>query len=203
MAAFCAAALNGKAANPDADNYTDAYLDKLNDWIVYVDCKNLKHYLDYPTSGMKPITNMKIIYRIVPKNQQKDADPRPVRYEDLWYHLGVATGQKRYNRLGLPVDRLGCVIFNRTDDVYDQSRAVANVIVRMVLDIDLRNCVLTDVIVPKEMYDSVASDLGQFRFFARNELAGDAGQQLLIHLLSNPRGIDKYFLFDKGDNAAK
>jgi hypothetical protein len=190
-------------AGIDDETWTDSYLDKMNDWIVSVDVSTMKRFLDYPTSGFKPVANVVVRYRLVPRGNNRDVDPRPVRYEDIWYHNGTPIGLKRYHVFGIPKDKIGCISVKASSEMYEHTRTIANTVVRLLLDIDLKSAVITDVIVPREIYDAIASDLGQFRFFSREELRGDAGQQLLLHMVSNPRGIDKYFLFDKGDNAAR
>ena len=155
----------------------------MNDWVLYVDANNVVHY---HTGFSYSVINVRFTYRITPRLNNKDrVDLSPQVYEDFWYHEGAPLGLRRYRPFSIEKNKMGLILVRRSDDLPDQTRSVTNAIVRLTLELDLKELVVNEVVVPREIYQQVASDLGQYSFFVKTELL-DTGQQISIHLISNP-----------------
>src|ERR1700679_3666790 len=76
----------------------DDSLNQRYDWVITVNVKILKDYLNYPTSNLVPMTKLSVIYRQTARlNQNQNRNTDPVQFEDLWYHECRVIGCRRYN----------------------------------------------------------------------------------------------------------
>ncbi|MDZ4836605.1 MAG: hypothetical protein SGJ27_22740 [Candidatus Melainabacteria bacterium] len=166
-----------------------------NDWVIYVEAKNKKEFLNYKGSHLNPITNLRVIYRKTPRHSS-DADITPRTYEDLWYHQGRALGSRRYCKLEIDETKRGIVIFRNSEDAVREPRAVANSIVKLTVELALKNVVCLGFVVPKEMYNDVILDLAHFGFTNKPTLKL-GGMQTSIYLMSNPSGLETDLYFQK------
>ncbi len=72
-------------------NYTsDSWIDARYDYTIYLKPKNLPNLLNYPTSGLHPITDVSVSYRVAPRFQPRSL--QQVHYQDLWYHVSRPIG---------------------------------------------------------------------------------------------------------------
>lgn len=174
--------------------YTNAYLDRANDWVLFLDVFRLSRYLKYQESRLYPITNLRIAYRVIPGPSSSD-QPSTGLYEDLWYHDGVPVGCRRYCQLPVQANRIGSVVLRHLDGEADESRVVANAIVRLTLDLSLQESSATGFVVPLQLFDQIAQDLGSYGFLAEPNIW--TGPQISIRLVSSPPVKSQLYYFRK------
>lgn len=173
--------------------YSDAWLDQRYDWVLYLELNTMKGYLNYPSSQLWPMVSVKVSYRVNPRLAAAGTPNKAVPYEELWYHEGRPIGCRRYTTLPIKKGWQGAVCISPTPDAAVQSPALANSIVRLLLDVSLINNVLTVVLVPPQTTSLISNDLGRFKFFPTkdNSLNGAS----LIHLfVSSGDPTDRLFL---------
>ena len=78
--------------NPDDEPFSDARLDKLYDWVVYLDVNELPGYLNYPGSRLHPLSQVRISCRTAARIGSHDDVASPILYEDFWYANETAVG---------------------------------------------------------------------------------------------------------------
>ncbi len=160
-----------------------------SDWVMVVDAMRLPNYLRYPGSKLCPITQVRVSYL----NCLDKIPARPVLYEDFWYHDGQPIGCRRYSLMTIkPIDRRGTIFVKPGKDISANTAAVANAIVRLTVDLNVHDVSAAAVIVPEELHRQLVSDFGGFGFLKR---AVQAGAQVGIRLVSNPRVFDEYLYY--------
>ncbi len=160
-----------------------------SDWVMVVDAMRLPNYLRYPGSKLCPITQVRISYL----NCLEKIPARPVLYEDFWYHDGQPIGCRRYSLMTIkPIDRRGTIFVKPGKDISANTAAVANAIVRLTVDLNVHDVSAAAVIVPEELHRQLVSDFSGFGFLKR---AVQAGGQVTIRLVSNPRVFDEYLYY--------
>lgn len=182
----------------DEDDFADATMDKKFDWIITADTMSMKNFLNYPTSGLHPVSKVKINYRLTSRFDRQRDSYAPVLYEELWYHDCRPIGCRKVNQLEIEAGQLGALHFKEAKDIYANHCAVANVTARILLDAGLKQAMLSCVIVPAEIFDQVKSDLGQFNFFPY-EIRPDTGipATMNIYLTSQPKGREASLFYFK------
>jgi hypothetical protein len=159
-------------------------------WVVTAHTKKLPNYLKYPGSQLCPLTQVRFSYYV----KSSDAEKGPSRWEDLWYHDGTPVGCHRYTELDLgPNPGIGAVFVPASADDTD-TRTLANALIRLSLDLTLRKCGGTPIVVPEDICQQLVTDFGAFGFHQRNV---SSGYQLSIHLVSNPTKFDDFLYMDK------
>jgi len=169
---------------------TEAEVIERSNWVILVRSTKMPNYLKYPGSQVFPLTQVRFSYlKWLGANTVG-----PNLYEDLWYHSGLPIGCRRYNLL--PIDKfdLGTIFVQPNSDTSADTRALANAIIRIAVDLNLQQIEPSAVIVPQEMCQQLVSDLGSFGFHQRTV---HSGAQASIHLVSNPRVFDEYLYHDK------
>jgi hypothetical protein len=171
---------------------SDAWLDQRYDWVFYLNPKALPNYLNYPTSGLSPIVNMEVNYRIAPRLNQGNSNNQ-VHYEDLWYHDARAVGCRKYCKLPFKNEWQGAICVPATADATNHPGAIANAIIRLLLDVNLIKCTLVVVLAPPGQESVICDQLGQFKFFRTDDMSLDNSSS--IHLLVSSGDIkDRTFL---------
>ena len=173
----------------------DPYLEREYDWAMYLDTHDLKQYLTYPGSQLHPITVVRINFRALNRGARTRPKSAAI-FEDFWYHNGTPVGLRRYNQLNIAPDLFGVIVIGADDDQPEHGTAVANALVRLLLDLQLKQIITSVVMVPSRKYDQLAGELGRYGFFPYMRVM--AGQQMSIHLRTYPRGKDQYYFFQKG-----
>ena len=146
------------------DIASDAEMDRRFDWTITVKTTIDNKALNYPSSTLKPLAVLSAAYRMAPRFS-KDGNAETYPYEDLWYHEGRAIGCRLYHRLNTPQYYQGAIRIVPSKDASQSPAAIANAIVRLMLDIGLRKCVLTVVFVPRDIFHEVQDNLTKFGFF--------------------------------------
>jgi hypothetical protein len=178
------------------DEYDERGLDRVNDWVIYIDAKKKKEYFNYKGSHLNPITSVKITYRKTPRHSE-DADVTTRKYEELWYHQGRALGSRRYCSLNIEQYKKGIVLVRDSEDVLQEPRAVANAIVKLTVELSIKQINCLGITVPKDMYRDVVADLAHFGFSTKNETLKFPGRQTSISLYSNPSGLENDLYFQR------
>jgi hypothetical protein len=176
-------------SDDDIDDFADDTMNQRYDWVITADTTPMKNFLGYPGSGLHPVSKIKVNYRLTPRFGRERASYDPVAYEELWYHECKPIGCRKMHQLGLDAGQQGVIYFRPAKEVGDNHCAVANAIVRLILDACLKQAMVGGVFVPAEIFDQVKSDLGQFNFFPY-EIQPDTGIRATMHIFlqSQPTG---------------
>jgi len=118
-------------------------------------------------------------------------------YEEPWYHKGMPVGSRRFSQLDIATRNIGAIVVGASDVQAEQSQAISNALVRLMLDLQLKRISTGIVIVPTDSYDEIAACLGRYNFFTNTNIDLQPGPQMSIHLRSYPRDKDNYFYFLK------
>ncbi len=178
--------------------FSDNWFNRQYDWVIYLGLSPMDKYLQYPGSTMTPIMRIPIEYRYAPNRPNRKNYPLDKqKYEELWYHDGKAVGCKRYSFLNLSSQEQGAVYIVPNPKNGDSIRELTNALVRLVLDVYSQKTILASIIVPKEYFESFASTLAQYNFFKLTVVyPGGPGNNMSIHLTSEPFGTERYFYYD-------
>ena len=172
----------------------DAYLERELDWAMFIELPGSNHYLNYAGSQLYPLTIMRINFRAFGRGTGAPGDSAKI-YEELWYHKGKPVGSRRYSQLDIPTRHIGAIVVGAIDNKNEQSQAVANALVRLVLDLQLKKISPAIVLVPNGSYDQIAEGLGRYNFVP--DILGLDGPQMSIHLRSYPQNKEHYFYYSK------
>lgn len=169
-----------------------------NDWIMYVDVQRKKQLFAYPGSKLRPITNLRVSYRKSKRVASDDEEAiNPKLYEELWYHQGKAVGSRRFARLGIESGKKGTIYVRTTDDAQAEPQAVANAIVRLCVQLWIKDVVVTTVVVPRDMFREVATAMGELNFYSMPSDANIPGMNVSMYMVSNPGGMEAYMYYLK------
>lgn len=187
----------------------DPYFRDEFQWAMFVEMKNERPFVKYPGSQLNPLTVIRITSRMFPQDLDDDSSgastgsssnsstgastssssSNPSRlYEEFWYHGHIPIGLKRYNQLKILPYQFGVVVLASTGS---NNAAAANVIVRLLLELELQRAAMAVVMVPMDRYDQIASELGHYSFFPGQQVR--KGMQTGIRLTSYPFGKDRLY----------
>jgi hypothetical protein len=190
-------------AVPTAFGQTAGYdferiLNKQYDWLLYCDMETVPNYMQYKGSPMNPIVRFIVKYRVTNHFQRNAMPDNPIKYEEIWYHDGKAVGLKRYTDFFPSTMQQGALYFRSLGDaqVTDYTREVANLAVRLTMDVYCKRSIMAAAIVPAGAFENVASYLQYYNFFTLEEASGGRGENMSLHMLSFPRTKDRYFYYD-------
>lgn len=165
----CALNFSALAMAEDAPDINDQWLDARFDWVLYLEPTARKNLLDYPGSGVRPVTGVNVAYRVNPRFLAQDASRKAVPYEELFYHKSQPIGLRRFSPLPLKNGWQGAIRLTVKDrDDYDTG-AFANAIVRMTLDAQVKNCATAHVLVPPDLVLPICTELRRFNFYSADE----------------------------------
>lgn len=174
----------------------DPKLEEQYDWAMYMDVHDMKNVLNYPTSRLHPLTNLRVIYRPLARGVRA-ADYKKARvYEEFWYREEMPIGLKRNEQLQIESYKFGIIFVQPRDGETDHTYAIANALVRILVDLWIHDIVAGYVVVPRDKFDQMAGALSRYGFFPGMRVA--QGAQLSIHLRSYPAGRDEMYFFQKG-----
>ncbi len=178
------------------DDFSDDTMNKRYDWVIMADTTELKDFLKYPGSGLHPVSKVKVYYRLTPRFGRERGSYAPVAYEELWYHECRPIGCRKTHSLDIDSGQQGVLHFRPNKNFGNSHCAVANAIVRLMLDAGLKQAMVSCVYVPADIFDQVQSDLGQFNFFPY-ELKPETGIRSTMHivLLSQPTGRESSLFY--------
>ncbi|MBS1957470.1 MAG: hypothetical protein JST89_25005 [Cyanobacteria bacterium SZAS-4] len=186
---------NSCGADVTAD-LLDPTLEQQYDWAMYMDVHDLKGFLNYPTSQLSSMTDLRVIYRPLARGIRA-ADYKKARvYEEFWYHDEMPIGLRRNDQIQIDSNKFGIIYVQPRDGESDHTPAIANAVVRIMVDLWIHNIVAGYVVVPIEKFNQMEAELSRYGFFPTLKVA--EGPQLSIHLRSNPKGRDELYFFQKG-----
>lgn len=173
----------------------DSTLNERFDWVIFVNVKELKSYLNYKGSTLNPVAKLSITYRQTPRFN-KERELKMFTYEDLWYHEGSAVGCRRYHELKLNRGEQGAIRIMPSQDADNEPAAIANAITRILLDVGLNRSSVASVFTPKNALKDITYELEKFNFvpYVPRPDSGVRGQ-LSLFLSSDPPGQNQYLFF--------
>ena len=175
------------------EDLPDDYLGTNLAWAMVLNLPDADYYLNYPGSKLSPLTKVEVRYRAFPQKSQWTT-PTTTSYEDLWYKGEVPVGLRRHNDIAIPRLSNGAIIVCPADyesDLNKRAPAIADAIVRLLVDVQFRLGVRALVLVPQEEYDNIAAALAQFNFFPAGN--GVTIQPVNMRLRGYPDGKDRMF----------
>lgn len=160
---------------------------------MYIDSREVNHYLNYRGSTLNPLTKVRIRYRYFPH------DGRPVTwpaktYDELWYHDGKPVGLRRSAEISLRKNDMGVIVIGQTADRSKSDLATADALVRLLVNLQLQRAAVGAVMVPPDQYDPLLANLGRYRFFATKKQV--KGPQMKIHLRCDSDNRESYLVMD-------
>jgi hypothetical protein len=178
--------------NVNDDKQIDLYFDFSMDILV----KN-SNYLSYPGSTLKPLTQILVTYRLNPLRFKKIPNSgQHLFYEEIWYHIEQVVGSHRQNNLDIPLGSQGIIRVLFSEGLPNNDKAVADAIVRLLLDLGLKNCYMNGAFIPTVAYQTVISDMPPIHFFFNPPPNIPQAQQISLTLLPNPTGPAKTVYYD-------
>lgn len=177
------AALPAMAFDQNFDINNDWEMDRRYDWVIDVKVIDT-NYLNYSGSKLNPLTKLLISYRLNPRFGETAG--KVITYEELWYQVGTTIGCRRLHDLNIPATYQGSVRIIPSPAALKNSGAISGVIVRLLLDIALKNCMLSAVFIPRDVFYEVENDLSRFNFYSSNNIPATATKSLAIPVYSNP-----------------
>jgi|688.fasta_scaffold111729_3 hypothetical protein len=178
--------------------FSDEWFNRQYDWIIYMSLSPMDNYLKYPGSTMSPIMRVPVEYRYSPNRTFRKNYPLDrQKYEEIWYHDSKAVGLRRYNQLNLSQQEQGVVYITQNPKNAQNVPELTNALVRLVLDIYAKRTILATIVVPQELFEMFANTLAQYNFFKLTIVyPGGPGNNMSIHLVSEPFGTERYFYYD-------
>lgn len=174
----------------------DPKLEEQYDWAMYMDVHDMKDMLKYQSSRLCPLTDVRVIYRPLAHGVRAADYKKAQIYEEFWYHDNMPIGLKRDQQLRIESNKFGIIFVQPRDGESDHTPAIANALVRILVDLWIHDIVVGYVVVPANRFNQMAGELGRFGFFPNMQNA--QGAQLSVHLRSNPPGRDELYFFHKG-----
>ena len=174
----------------------DPTLEQQYDWAMYMDVHDMTGYLNYPTSRLSPLTDLRVIYRPLARGIRSADYKKASVYEEFWYHDEMPVGVRRNHQLQIDSNKFGIIYVQPRDGESDHTPAIANAVVRIMVDLWIHDIVAGYVVVPSDKFNQMAAELSRYGFFPNLKVT--QGPQLSIHMRSNPKGRDELYFFQKG-----
>lgn len=166
MAQSSAADLNTSDTLGDDGSY-------FNSWRIFLSARVLKNYLNYKTSGLYPVTEVTVAYKV---RDMKTWEWQPQRtYEKFWFSNGKVIGLKRYEQLPLTADMSGNVVVLQTQDNSEQPAPIVGTVLYLYVDLQLKNVQFGGVIVPKQDFDQLSAELARHMFYPKQIISNEVG----------------------------
>lgn len=174
--------------------YTDEWLDQRYDWVLYVEPKPAKHLMDHAGSKLRPVSMMKVSYRVHPR-LAKGKPNKAAAYEDLYYAEARPIGCRRYGPLPFAENWQGAICFQE-GNLRDVDRAaLANAIVRLAIDVAAQKCTTAMIFLPSDMVLSVANEMHRFNFVRAGESAFGTPSALFLIITSGTEKDRQFLIF--------
>jgi hypothetical protein len=179
------------AVTPELSDYD---LQQNYSWAMYVEAHDVDHYLNYLGSKIHPLTRVRVRFRYFPR--RLGAPSWPARtYEEFWYQEGRVVGLRRYGQVQMtPVD-FGTIIVGPTDNKIPYTMAIADAIVRLMVDLQLQHVVTAGITVPTDLYDQLLVNFKRYHFSPGMEHMAGPQMGFRIVSASNERQTMLYLRF--------
>jgi hypothetical protein len=183
----------GRASVKNVNDYIpDSYLSENFNWTLVLDLPDVHHYLNYPKSKLWPLTEVHANLRSYDRD---DVDCVTTYYEDLWYHNETPVGLRRHNQITINRNSGGALIVCPADENADFPRrasAIANAIVRLNMDVQLRNASISLVLVPDNEYEGVSDALTSYKM---SSSTNPAFSPVSFHMRAYPEGEEDHYFY--------
>lgn len=179
----------------EESDHSDARLDHLHGFVFFIDADTPKDLFKYRGSKVFPIVRLKISLRAIAWSRRRDEDVKTEKFEELWYYDGKPIGSRLYSQFKIDPKSIGTIIVRTMDGDPRQSQAVASAIVKLSVDLRLRDTMLSSIVVPRDKYKETVEYLGNYGFYGN--FTPTSGIQMSLHMRSNPKGIDEYLYYRK------
>lgn len=193
---ICGSAAQQSFAAEITPDLLDPKLEEQYDWAMYMDVHDVPKFLNYPSSKIRPLTDLRVIYRPLARGIRAAGAPKARVYEEFWYHNSMPVGLRRNHQLQIESNKFGIIFVQPRDGESDHTQAIANALVRIMVDLWIHDIVAGYVVVPFDKFDQLSGELGRYGFFPHMKVA--QGAHLSIHLRSNPAGRDELYFFQRG-----
>ncbi len=183
-----------QVANKDLQ---DEYLTTEFDWAMYLDVQDLKKYLSYQGSQMHPLTKVSVYTRSFPKDQMLPAETSKL-FEEIWYRGKQPVGIRRFTNFSVPVQKIGALVVGKLPDgpdKQDSSPAVANALVRLLVELQVKQVLAEVALVPAEKYAEIGSALERYHFAPTKKIT--EGPQMSIRLRNYPFTLEETYYYQK------
>ena len=148
--------------------------------LVYINAVETKNYLDFPGSPIKQMVKVNVSYK---QNNGDGSYGQERPYEDLWYQGQHTLGLRRYRDFDL----------HTRDSVYIQTQAstpaeiaaLANALVRILLDSKLNRNSIIAVTVPSASFWPLADQLEIENFYKPGRFSGRPPVYITLPLFSD------------------
>lgn len=168
-----------------------AYLQQQFAWAMYIDSRQVDHYLNYAGSKLHPLTKVRIRYRYFP-HDGRVVDWPAKTYDELWYHDGTPIGLRRNAEIKLNTNDIGVIIIGPADGAAKSNLATADALVRLLVNLQLQHGTVGSVVVPSDQYDSLVENLARYGFFESKKVV--QGPQMKIHLRTDLGTAETYLV---------
>ncbi len=186
--------LQGGASAEFRADMEDEYLEAQYDWGAFIDTRDVDHYLNYEGSLLRPLTRVRIYFRVFPRAQLSGRKKNRARlYEELWYHKGQLIGLRRCSELKSKKNRIGIVVVGKDAGGSKQAIELTNAVLRLLLDLQFQQMVADVVLVPLKSFDQIVGNLAAYKFACG--LPPQQGMQMSIHFRCDPSGRDEYYYY--------
>lgn len=172
----------------------------LYDFVAILKISRLDRMTDYRGSRLKPLGLVAVSYKAHPR-ANRDLTLATTPYEDLWYHDYTPIGCRRYRQMPEECTGFGAIQVLSTSDAGNFPGAIANAIIRLLIDMNVHGCACQNVIIPKDIFGSVYSSFSHFGFYeitSRPETVIPG--RITLTLISDPPGETKRVYFHEPQN---
>jgi hypothetical protein len=160
--AYCIAAVNQMS-----QDLPDDYLGSEFAWTMILNLPDTNYYLNYQGSKLWPVTKVEVYSRTY-RQDGKPIPPKNTLYEEFWYHKQVPLGLRRHTQIVISPQTDGALIVCPAESCTINTQrppAIANALIRLLVDVQFRNSVIGLVLVPRDEYEGIADALAQYNFF--------------------------------------
>jgi hypothetical protein len=147
--------------------------------LVYINAKEIKDYLNFPSSPIKQMVRVNITYR----QTTGDGHGEECAYEDLWYQEPHAVGLRRYRDFDLhPRDSI--YIYTQASSPAEIA-ALANTLTRILLDASLNRNSIIGIEVPAGSLWPLTDRLETENFYRPGRYSGRPQVYVTMPLISD------------------
>lgn len=177
----------------------DSFIKGNYSWAIYVDQNEIDHVMNYTCSHLHPLTQVRLSFKKYNPSDSENNSPRSGTYEELWYFRGNPVGSKRHIQLQLPQQRTGVVVVRQIGSNQEQSRAVANAVLRILVDLQIRDLSPSYILVPDNHYEAIISGIQHYRFVKLTDALQNtfSGPQLTLKVRSYPGAQEEILCYQK------
>lgn len=185
--AFC-----DSSSDSDSIPFNTEKYEENADWIITLSTQDMKDYLKFDRSPFHPMVCVTVTSRL--RQGSAGVWKQKRAYQTMWFHNGSPLGCRRFESLKLPKGSQGIIKIERSLESSQNTKALINAVLRLLPDIYLLQSVPLVVVVPHELCQAAEADLSSFRFYRVKATTGDASA-LILHMVSEPAGYDRYFYY--------